>query len=474
MKILFLQNFWHEHIGTMCLAGVLKSRGHSAAVAIGKNFENLKDRIRDYSPDILCFSCTTGEHLWALDVASKAKKMIGAPVIFGGPHPTYMPDIIENENVDFVCVGEGEGAMQDLIDALDKGGDPSGVPNIISKTKNGIVRNGVRHLIENLDLMPAPDRSIYYDNYKFINDNPVKHFMAGRGCLFECSYCYNHSWKELYRNKGHVLRYHSPSYCIGEILDVKKRYPIKTVVFEDDTFTGNRMWLTEFLEMYNKKVRIPFACNVHASTVTDETARLLGESGCFRVNMGVESGSEELRRMLLNKKISDAEIVDSARRLHRHGIKVLTNNMLGLPGETLEDAFKTVKLNIKIKTDYPWCSILQPYPNTRIEECAKKYSKKNDCGGKKFQNTFFEDTVLDQPDMEKIVNLQKLFYIAVKMPALFPVVKQLIRLPLRKLYNALFLMTFAYRYMRCHRMSPVEMMIFSIRNSRLYGKSLQP
>ncbi|MBF0300686.1 MAG: B12-binding domain-containing radical SAM protein [Oligoflexia bacterium] len=472
MKILFLQNFWHEHLGTMYLSSVLKSKGHQVAVGIGRDYFYLKDKIKSFSPNLIGFSCTTGDHLWALEVASKIKASSNIPIVFGGPHSTYTPDIIENRNVDYACVGEGEGVIADLVTSLKNNEDPSAIPNLMLKKDGTYIRNSVRPLINNLDDIPFPDRSIYYDNFKFINDNPIKHFMAGRGCMFECNYCYNHLWMDLYKGKGHVVRYHSPEYCIEEILEVKKRYPLELVVFEDDTFTANKKWLMHFLELYRSKVQVPFACNVQAVTVTEEVANSLGKAGCFRINMGLESGDENLRYIVLNKKVSDEHIIKAAERLHRNKIRILTNNMLGLPGETLENAFKTVKLNIKIKTDYPWCSLLQPYPNTKIEEYVKNCKNIKMSESKEFQHTFFKDSVLDQPNMKEIVNLQKLFYLAVKLPILFPLIKGLlIKLPLKSVYNLIFLATFAYRYMRCHRMSPMKMLVFSIRNSRLYSKT---
>ncbi len=470
MNVLFLQNFWHEHLGTMCLSGALKAAGHTASVGIGASFEEFKERIGSLRPGLIAFSCTSGEHLWAIEVARQIKKNYGTPVVMGGPHPTYMPDVIDEESIDFICVGEGEEAMVELASDLEKGGSGEAVPNIFTGSKR-FDRSLLRPLVQELDALPMPDRSIYYDEYPFIHDNPVKHFMAGRGCVFDCSFCYNHQWKELYEGKGRVLRYHSPSYCIEEILRVKERYPLGLVVFEDDTFTANKKWLAEFLTEYKARVKVPFACNVFVTTVTEEVARLLAEAGCYRVNMGVESGNERLRKELLNKNVSDESIIRAARLLRERKIRLLTNNMLGLPGETLKEAYSTVELNIRIKTDYPWCSILQPYPKTRIAEYVKKCPQSGDGQDCQFKGTFFEASVIDQPDMDKIINLQKLFYLAVKAPFLFPLVKVLIRLPLRWLYHGIFLVTFAYRYMRCHKMTLWQMMVFSFRNKRLYGRS---
>jgi radical SAM superfamily enzyme YgiQ (UPF0313 family) len=167
----------------------------------------------------------------------------------------------------------------------------------------------------------------------------------------------------------------------------------------------------------------------------------------------------------------NGQIIEAARILKEAGIKILTNNMLGLPGETLEGALTTVTLNIKLRTDYPWCSILQPYPGTEIADYALKngYLKKIDLD--RFQPTFFESSLLEQKDIGEVVNLQKFFYLAVKFPWLLPLIKRLVRFNcFSRCYNLIFLVTFAFRYMTANRYSLSDMFYIARDSLHLYIK----
>jgi radical SAM superfamily enzyme YgiQ (UPF0313 family) len=104
-KVAFIQNLAIEYIGTMYLSAALKANNHQADVFIGSENEKFISEIVEYRPDLLAFSCTTGTEPWCLRIASRVKERISVKVIFGGPHPTFFPDIIKEEPVDIVCRG---------------------------------------------------------------------------------------------------------------------------------------------------------------------------------------------------------------------------------------------------------------------------------------------------------------------------------------------------------------------------------
>ncbi len=467
MRIALVQRSWFENIGVMSLSAVLKARGYEVDVFIGVAENHILRKIVQMKPGLVGFSCSSGEHLWALKTAKELKALANVFVLFGGSHPTFAPDIIDLPGIDAVCRGEGETPLIELADSLNAGKVNPHIKSLYVKLSDKIIRNDMGPLIPCLDHLPIPDRSIY-DKYKDFQRQGVKHFMASRGCLFNCNYCYNHVLKDLYKGERNPLRFRSPGHIIKEIKQVKTRYPLRTVVFDDDIFIYDKAWLEGFLFEYNKHIRIPFICNVHASLVDEDVSRMLKTGGCFRVSMGVETGDENSRINLLNKNITDQQILYAAECLHRHGIKILTNNMLGLPGETLSGALKTVAINIRIKPDYPWCSILQPYPGTKIEEVSIKNGFLHPTDKGCFSPTFFRRSNFSYKDIDKIIRLQKLFYLAVRFPALLALVKLLIRLPLDLLYHMVFAVTFAYRYKKANRLTYFECIKFGLRNLTLY------
>ena len=449
-----------ECFGIMHLSAVLKSKGHRAELFIGTNARKLAGDIKKYDPDIIGFSCTTGTHELALKIARGIKSRTGAIIVFGGPHPTFFPEIIEEEGVDAVCIGEGEGAISDLAEAIDKKTEICGIPNLWVKQDERIIKNDVRPLTDDLDSLPFPDRSIYYDKYPFLNRSQ-KIFIAGRGCPYKCTYCFNESLQELYSRKGKYVRFRSVENVLNEMDEVRRRYVCKTVYMADDTFILNKTWLFEFLEKYRTRIGLPFSCLVRADLISEAIVAKLRSADCYAVFFGVESGYESIRNLVLGKSITDSQIIETASLLKKYGINFRTYNMLGLPGETLKEAFKTIDLNIKIKTDYPWCSILQPYPKTAIRKLVEERGMLKHGVIAKF---FFKNSVINTPQIKQLSNLQKLFYWTVKYPSIKPIVRILIKLPPNPVFDFLFLLGYAYSYYKSQRMSLLEMLRIGRRN----------
>jgi len=467
MKIALIQRGWYESIGLMSLAALVKQHGHQVEAFIGSGEKDIAATILRYRPDIACFTCTTGEHIWAIAVGRELKRRGSIFTIFGGPHPTFFPDLIEEEGVDCVCRGEGEYPLLDLVQAFARGEGMTLIPNLYFKSPQGVLGNEPRALIGDLDSLPFPAREIY-DKYRPLQENPTKHFVVSRGCPFQCSYCYNHLWKRIYAGKGPFLRFKSPEYALRELEDTRRRYKLGTVYFEDDVFIARKIWVKEFLHGYRSRINLPFICKVQANAVTEEVADLLAAAGCYCVSLGIETGDEGLRRMVLNKQISDTQIIRACRILKKRGIEILTLNMMALPGETLSQALKTVALNTAVGADHPWCSILQPYPNTGIEQYAVERGLLEKSDHRDFNPVFFKDSPLKSPETAILVRLQKYFYLAVKFPALMPLISRLIELPIPFFDHAVFLISFALLHKNSNRLSLREIIRFGWRNRKLY------
>ncbi|MBI5050231.1 MAG: B12-binding domain-containing radical SAM protein [Nitrospirae bacterium] len=468
VRIAFIQEIWHEYIGTMSISASLKAKGHACDVFIPDGEKDLRSSLKSFNPDILAFSCLTGGHRWAIEKAGQLKKEFEKPTIFGGIHPTLFPQIIEHPNVDMVCIGEGEETLAEIADILPAIDGLRDIKGVWFKRGNAIQKNDARPLIADLSKIPVPDRSLYI-KYSLLDKNPSKHFMAGRGCPYSCTFCYNDSLKKIYSGSK-FLRLRHRGHLLNEILYAKKHSRLETIVFDDDTFTTNRRWLEDFLNHYKREISIPYICNVRVEHVDDELVRLLAESGCFRVCMGIECGSELIRKNVLKKNFTNDDVIRAAKIIKDYGIKILTNNMMGIPDETLDDAMETIKINVRIKTDYPWCSIFQPYPQTPLADYAasKGYLKSMDVDS--FDPTFFEGSILAMKDIDAIVNLQKFFYVAVRFPWTIPLVKKLAYWPFRKIYHFIFLVFFAYRYAKSNRLGIIDILRFGFQSIGLYLK----
>ncbi len=427
-RVIFLQRIWHEFQGPEIIAAVLKKHGHKTELFIGKCANAFRDNIKDN--DIAAFSVMSGEHQWALATAARIKAAKNVLVIFGGPYPTYFPEIIRHPSVDIACRGEGEYAMLDIADAHEQKRPYETIPNLLVKCGTRIIANELRPLIAELDTLPFPERSIYY-KYRLLKDSPLKIFMASRGCPFSCGFCFNEKLRSLYAGKGVYVRFRSPQRLIDEIRETGLRYGLRSLYFVDDLFSLDKDWLKEFTFLYKRQVQKPFVCSANINTLDEEIIALLKDAGCQAVSFGIETGNEALRQNLLNKSITNEQILQIGSLFKKYKLKAIAFNMLGLPGETVENALETIRLNIAMGVEYPRCSILTPYPGTRIAESFKDDIIKPDIDSRSQQCAI--SFRVESP--REIYNLHCFFQTAVLFPGSLGLIKRLIKLPFGALFK---------------------------------------
>lgn len=450
MKILFIQNHLMENFGIINISSVLRAGGHQTDLIISESPHKLLRFVSDYQPNIIAFSCTTGMHKWVVKVAEKIKLETSIPVIVGGPHPTFFPEIIEDSPIDFVCRGEGEYPMLDFANALSNGKDYTNIPNLWVKSRGVIYRNEMRPLLTDLDSLPLEDRKLYY-KYSFIRNSPTKFFISGRGCPYKCTYCCNHIYQKMYKDKGQYLRQQSVDRLITEIKEVRNRYGIKTAWFHDDIFVLNQRWIKEFCIRYKNEINLPFNCSIRPNLVTEELMAMLKKAGCYNVTMGVESGNSYLRNTVLKRGMTNEEIIRAGDAIKKYGIRLRTFNMLGIPGETLETALETIRLNIRLSPEHPWCSVYQPYPGTELADFAKGRFIPEDFNVNVVDDSYFKGLKLQMNHSLEIQNLQKFFSFVVKYPKFLPIAIKLSRYNLSILYTIFFYANYAFNVCKEYR-----------------------
>jgi anaerobic magnesium-protoporphyrin IX monomethyl ester cyclase len=459
-RILFIQNFWFEFLGTMTLSSLLKQQGHAVDLLIENNPDAIAEYVTSNPQDVVGAYTISGSHKWVVDAFTRIKQCSNALTLAGGPHPTFFPEFVEEKAVDAICIGEGEGALLDIAECIDNGQDISGIRNIGTMQNGSAKINPLRPLVSNLNDLPYPDRDLYYRKYALLRNSPSKHFITGRGCPFNCTFCSNKAYKELYTGLGKMVRQPSPEKICREINVIRKSYPLKSVRFDDEVFLLDEPWLLEFLELYKKDVDLPFSCLIRADIATPTAIRAMKAAGCYIAYFGIESGNDYIRNQILGKHIERSQIIDTARLLRENKIKIGTFNMVGMPGETFENAWETVHLNQIIQSDYPWCSIIQPYPGTDLEKYARTRGVLDESYGVNSLNqSYFNDTVLKNPESESLVVLQKLFYLAVRFPGLENVIRWTAKHGSRNRFiQALFNLTYAWRYSRTYKMPFLELL----------------
>ena len=420
-----------EYLGLMHISAVVKAAGHECLGVATRDHGRLAATIAEFRPGIVGFSMTTGVHLFHLDLVRRLKKQFDFVSVFGGPHPTYFPEIVREEGVDIVCVGEGEYPMLELADHLEAGTDYCHIPNLIVKQGGELLHTPPRPFVQDLDALPFPDRELLYAAHEQSRRTKIKPFITGRGCPYNCAFCFNKAYSDLYGGQAHRFRRRSVDNVIRELKEVTSARDVRFILFMDDTFILQDKWLQEFMLRYQAEIGLPFWCQVRANLVTDEKIALFKEAGCVSVSFGLEAGNDHLRNAVLNRNMSREEILGAAEILRRHGVAFMTNNMLGLPTGSLETDFETLDLNARCRPAYANVFLFQPYPKTALGEWAYRegwmMGSFDDLSG-----SVSDDTVIrfgSEQEKRQIENLQKLFALGVELPWLLPLIRRLIRLP---------------------------------------------
>lgn len=439
MRILFITNTarynFAEPLGMMTMSAVLLEAGHETKFA-PDIFGPARDILLNWKPEIVATTCTTGEHVEQLVLNSRLKKERAFFSLMGGPHPTFFPEMVNDPDVDAVCKGEGEGAILDLVTAMENNQDYTGILNLWIKDSNGeLHKNELRPLIPNLDDIPVPDRETYYELHNRAKLHRVPHFMASRGCVFDCSYCFNKKYFETYEGLGARFRFRSPAHVVEECARVVTDHGGDHLLFVDDIFPVRPGWMEEFRKLYTAKVNVPWTAYTRIELIKPEMADQFAAAGCHGVVIGMESGNEILRRDILGRNMTNEEILKKTDILHDAGIKVMTTNIVGFPRETLDSAMDTLNLNLKIKPDLASAFFFQPYPGTEAGEIAQRlgmYDGSVDgCG-----TTIAEiGNNYEIEDSDQLIRLRALMGPVVGFPIFAPLVPFLIKLPLDKLYN---------------------------------------
>ena len=272
----------------------------------------------------------------------------------------------------------------------------------------------------------------------------------------------------LYKGQGKWARKMSPERFVEEIVEVRDNWgPLRIVSLEnDDEILHLKAWVEPAFTLDAERVRIPYYVMTRPDSVTDDIARLLKDTGCVGVSMSLETANDTLRNEVLKKRFSREDVEVAMECLNRHQIPVKLFNMVGIPGETLEDALATLEMNIKLKPMWGRCSILQPYPPMDLfQKCKSEGMFKDNFGNDDFEYFYLKESPLDFPGIDQLVNLQKFFSVTAKYPFLLPVVRQLIKVKPNRFYEMLGMIFYGYFGARFERLTFKELIDFAMASS---------
>ncbi len=384
----FDENFLRT--GNMALSAAIKAAGFDTTLLTVKEDDDPEwtvKAVEQIRPRIIMVSLFSILFVATSKVLQKLRKKPDTLVIAGGHHATSDPEnTLRLDGVDLVCVGEGDLVIPRLLEHLSKYKDRKSFLNALPSISD---LPGIRYMDEDgkaIDTGPAPraadldslqlwDRDLYPS--PFIEDNSllkmgrIMPVYSGRGCPYSCSYCANSGLQNLYGKEGHV-RQRSVENLVQELAHLKHERKAEIFFFCDEQFLLSRSWARKFASLYKKEVNLPYVIMTSPQTIDEESSKILRESGCSYVNMGLESGHEDYRRTMLGKKFSNRLFLDAVKWLKKSGLKVCINIMIRLPEETLEHALATLDVLARAEADQVEVCIYNPFPSTRLADLARK------------------------------------------------------------------------------------------------------
>ena len=381
---------------------------------------------QDFKPDVIAVSCTETTFLRGMKIISETRDL-GIKNIFGGVFPTFAPELVMNyEDVDMLCVGEGENTIIDLCNCLSNKEDYSSVTNLWMKKKDGtVIKNSISRPVDIDKLPPITDVGLFGEErfYRPMGGKirrllPVE---THRGCPYTCAFCNSPGQNRLYGDgdflKGmSFFRKKSMDLVATEIENHIKNHNVEYIYFWADTFLAwSDQEFQEFVKMYSK-IKLPFWCQTRIETIDEEKFRMLKDVGLDRVTFGLEHGNEDFRRDVVKREYSNEDAVKKIKIVEKLGITFSVNNMIGFPDETRELAFDTIELNRQFNSDNTSCSILVPFHGTEIHDlCVKKgYLDPNVICAVSTSG----ESLIDMPKWDKkdMIRLRDVFAMYIKFP----------------------------------------------------------
>lgn len=333
--------------------------------------EEFKKYLIKEKPEYICIYTNLMTKLNVLEIIRFIKsqdQLRGSKIILGGPEVRYNADDLLKCGADCVVIGEGEETLLELIQTLDgkKIEDLSKVNGIGYKNFDGTAFTPERSLISRLDDLPIPNRAginikDYQNAWKERHKQDAVSVSTMRGCPYTCRWCSRAVYGLSYRRR-------SPKKVVEELRTIKESYNPDTIWFVDDVFTVSHLWLNDFNEELKKQdVKIKYECITRSDRMNEDVLTIMKESGCFRIWIGAESGSQKVIDAM-DRRINVSQMREMIKLTKKKGIEAGTFIMLGYPGETEKDIEETIYHLKKSNPDHFTITVAYPIKGTEFYE----------------------------------------------------------------------------------------------------------
>ncbi len=338
--------------GLLCIAAVLERAGHTVRL-IDREIDPITDGgvlevIETFSPDLVGLSIFTVGSEESLALAKAIKDRFDVPIVAGGPHVFVGREfLLDKPWLDYLVIGEGERTIVELVDRLAAGESPDDVAGLKIRRGDDWLDTPPRQPIADLDELPFPAFHLLGDKIRKYHPTPFGYrklphlpLVTSRGCPFNCVFC-SAIW-------GHKWRAHSAGYVLELVKRVVKDFGVKEVWFTEDTFAINRNRVVEICEgLLASGLKLNWSCMTNVHVLDDELLRLMKRAGCWQIQLGLESGDDEVLKFI-RKPITTELVKKQVELIHRHGIKVRGYFILGHLVDSKETIQKTIDFALSL------------------------------------------------------------------------------------------------------------------------------
>jgi|GEM_PF-776050 len=376
MKVLLIDPpGWQKHslnLGLAYLSGAALQAGFDVHVLDMNNHaytdERIKKIIIEHNPGVIGISVKTATANASADIIRRLKDMFpGIIYVAGGPHITLCGKefMQENKEIDFGITGEGEISFVNLIKGIKSGKRRSSeAGGVFCRPKGGLIFN---------NNYKNPDISgLVFPNFEYIRDVDFTNFryplLTSRGCPYGCVFC----CVGLISGRG--WRPRTPENVVEELIRAKEDYQAQSFEIMDDNFTFDIERAKKICRLIIKgRINMDWWCHngLRADRLDQGLLNLMKKAGCKSIALGIESGAEEVFKNI-NKGEKLSDIIRAVRMVKKAGIKCVGYFIIGLPGDSIKNTKKTVRLQRRLGlADYKY-NMLIPYPGTKIWEMVKE------------------------------------------------------------------------------------------------------
>ncbi|MFQ5382501.1 MAG: B12-binding domain-containing radical SAM protein [Dehalococcoidia bacterium] len=391
MKMALLSPYENiTNLGTRGLSSYIKAAGHQSKLIFApigvldgghysylyklETIEEILGHLEDV--DLVGMSVMTHHFQAAVQLTDAIHERLGKTVLWGGIHPTARPEE-SIEHADIICRGEGEIALLDLLDRMERDEDLTATQNFWFRRDGEVHQNPSRPLIQDLDSLPFMDYSC--DEHYYIDDasssttqmthENLKEYLqvvggrvayrtvASRGCPHNCSYCCHNVLRRIYTDRTRYVRFRSPENIMAELTQIKEAMGyVRFIIFMDEVFLlSSKETIREFSDLYKERIGDPFRIQLSPPSIDEEKLGMLVDAGCKVVGMGIESGSKDTQDLYERGFGKNEKVIRGANIIHKFHEKVpfiIYDIIVDNPYESPENVAETFRLLMRLPRPY--------------------------------------------------------------------------------------------------------------------------